>query len=127
MTSFVFLFISVVFSNRCTVDIQNTYDLEEFEDIMMHVSISPKENYPIVRNDYNNAEGGWGEEEVHGDNPVGQGQQFELTILAQEDRYLIAFNGQHFCEFQQRSPMGNGQFLAIRGECVIYEVQINQQ
>lgn len=90
-------------------------------EISLHLSIRFND-FAIVRN--HKQEHYWGPEEREGGFPLSQGQPFEIIILAEHNRFKVAVNGRHFCEFNYRLPLGSAQFLYINGPVTISTVTI---
>jgi len=87
-------------------------------DIALHVNPRFNEN-ATPRNSYQN--GAWGAEDRSGNSmPVMRGGTFESLILVQHDKFMVSFNGQHFCEFRHRLPKERINYVAIKGD-----VQVN--
>lgn len=46
--------------------------------------------------------GGWGESEDNGDNPIKRGEEFTIYILVGDDKFHIAIDDEAFCTFKFR-------------------------
>jgi len=65
--------------------------------------------------------GGWGPEETEGHMPFHVHQDFEIIFKCEHDRFLVAVNGQHWCEFYHRTSFEEISHLEIVGH-----VHLNQ-
>lgn len=88
-------------------------------DIALHMNPRYNEN-SCVRNSFRN--GNWENEDRSDPNtpPVPPGQPFEAIILVQNAKFMIAFNGRHFCEFAHRVPKERITHVIVKGD-----VQVN--
>ena len=105
------------------IDFLNNPALSTNEDIMLHLSIRPKEN-AFVRNNFQN--GMWGPEERYGDNPIRSDEIFEIILLVDPLMMKIAVNGNHFQNFKHRFPIDMTHFIHITGQCQIDHILIEQ-
>ena len=78
------------------IDFLNNPALSTNEDIMLHLSIRPKEN-AFVRNNFQN--GMWGPEERYGDNPIRSDEIFEIILLVDPLMMKIAVIGNRCLKF----------------------------
>jgi len=69
----------------------------------------------VVRN--SNMHGCWGPEEVGGPMPFHHHQHFEIIFKCEQDRFLVAVNGQHCYEFHHRQPFHEISYK-ILGFCI---------
>jgi len=68
--------------------------------------INPRfEQGSVVRNTA--VHGGWGGEEKHGGMPFHRGQDFEVIISVEHDKYRVAVNGHHQFDYHHRAPFNN--------------------
>jgi len=90
-------------------------------DIALHVNPRFNEN-ATPRNSYQN--GGWGQEDRSGTGgvPVTKGAPFECIILVQQDKYMVSFNGRHFCEFKHRLPKERVTNIVLKGDVQVTNV-----
>ncbi|XP_078592227.1 galectin-4-like isoform X5 [Branchiostoma floridae x Branchiostoma japonicum] len=78
----------------------------------------------VVRNCLQNQ--AWGaEEKPHGPFPFAMGQNFEMIILTEPDKFKVAVNGQHFIEFRHRIPFQRVNTLAIDGKVQIQAIRFD--
>ncbi|KAL0273193.1 UNVERIFIED_CONTAM: hypothetical protein PYX00_005927 [Menopon gallinae] len=88
-------------------------------DVALHVC--PKfDSKCVIRNTIQNMQMGY--EERHGPMPIYPGQNFEVIILCDPQNFKIAFNGQHFTEFNHRLPYSAITNLSVDGQVVIHSV-----
>ncbi|CAG7721220.1 unnamed protein product [Allacma fusca] len=90
------------------------------DDFALHFNPRFNEN-AIIRNARSYSS--WGQEERHGGIPLMRGQHFELVILSEAQRFMIAINGQHFTEFTHRVPSDRVNHLSIEGEVSVSLIQ----
>ena len=98
---------------RFAINIQTGPALRPCDDVNLHLSVRPSEHV-IVRNHMERQN--WGAEERYGGCPIAYGSQFEILILAESDKFKIAINGTHFCEFVHRLALHRAQFVHITGD-----------
>lgn len=103
------LFYLLSFSSH--VNIQTTPNDEA--DVIFHLSMRADEGQ-MVRNSLD-SEDGWGEEERSEEFPVTAGVPFKLSILAEENQFVVSINGQFFCDFAYRKPLTQGHFIEFLG------------
>lgn len=68
----------------------------------------------------------WGHEEKS-PLPLHYGGSFTMEIRVLSDRYLVAIDGQHHCEYHHRVPTFEANALKIDGDVTIQMVQITNQ
>lgn len=109
-------------ASRFAINFQNGPSLNPRDDLALH--LSPCFNPPrIVRNSLIN--GQWGLEEAFGNGSTFTPHQpFEFMILCEPDKYKIAVNGGHYCEFRHRMPYEHVSHLSIDGDVDIDRIQI---
>jgi hypothetical protein len=73
-----------------------------------------------VRNSLVN--GGWGSEERHGPLILQRGAPFELTILVQQDKYIVHINGHPAFHYQHRLPFQEVSRLELKGQQQIHRI-----
>lgn len=103
------------------INVQTGPALGPRDDVLLHLSIRLDKNV-IVRTHLENQN--WGPEERDGSCPISRGQFLEMLILAQNDCFKVAINGQHFCEFNHRLPLSSAQFVYIDGELTIESITL---
>jgi len=87
-------------------------------DVPLHINPRFNEN-SLPRNSFQN--GSWGSEDRSGAGlSLQKGAPFESIILVQNDKFMVSFNGQHFCEFRHRLPKERITHVIIKGD-----VQVN--
>lgn len=75
----------------------------------------------IVRN--TRRDGAWENEERHSDIPLSQGNSFKMQVLVESQRFMIAYNQRHFCEFYHRLPFYAIDTVNIQGDVEILNYQ----
>jgi len=89
-------------------------------DVALHVNPRFNEN-TIPRNSFQN--GSWGSEDRSGHGlPLQKGTPFESIILVQNDKFMVSFNGQHFCEFRHRLPKERITHVIVKGDVQVSNV-----
>jgi len=68
------------------------------------------------------AHGSWGHEERNGHNPFHQHQPFEVIISVETDRYRVAVNGHHVCDFNHRMPFNEVSHLEVKGDIALHRI-----
>jgi len=104
------------YANRFSINLEKTRDVP---DIIFHMNprfAAVDEPMPvIVRNHmFDNA---WGKEER--DTPAFpflRGFNFDMTIICEEEFYLVAVNGQHLLSFRHRIPFEIADTIYIEGD-----------
>lgn len=94
------------------------------DDIALHLSAVFEPQPKIVRNSLLNNT--WSREESYGHFPLVPGQEFEVMILVNEDQFMIAFNGAHYCEFKHRTDYRQISYLTIDGDVDIEKISISE-
>lgn len=74
----------------------------------------------VVRNA--NMHGNWGPEECHGPMPFHHHQHFEIIFKCENDRFLVAVNGEHCFEFHHRQAFHEISHLEIKGHCHVDKI-----
>lgn len=91
-------------------------------DIALHVNPRFGEN-SVVRNSFQN--GSWGSEERGGPGmPFQKGGPLECIMLVANDKIMISFNGNHFCEFGHRLPKERVTHVIVKGDLQVNNVQV---
>jgi hypothetical protein len=104
------------------IDFLNSPALTTNQDVILHLSIRPKEN-AIVRNHFQN--GKWGAEERDG--PCARSNEsFEMIISAEREFYKLTINGQYLGSFRHRLPLHLVQFINVSGKVTIDHILIEQ-
>lgn len=65
----------------------------------------------------------WRNESKSPNTQVTRGQTFEMIVLAHQDRYKIAINGQHFCDFTHVLPLHRITHISIEGEISVVQIR----
>jgi len=92
-------------------------------DVALHVNPRFNEN-TIPRNSFQN--GGWGAEDRSGTGlPIQKGGTFESIILVQSDKFMVSFNGRHFCEFRHRVPKERITHVIVKGDVQVNNVMFS--
>lgn len=95
-----------------------SFNLEGGGNTVLHVNPRFNQNC-IVRN---SKIGAWGPEERHGSFPFSHNGTFEIIILVEEDKYRIAINGKHWCDYQHRVSFQEVTHLSIKGDLQIQKI-----
>lgn len=90
------------------------------DDIALHVSVRFDQG-KVVFNSRRN--GNWEDEKVVEHLPVQQEHNFEAMILVEEMGYKVAFNQQHFAEFNHRLLYSTVEKLRVDGCVLIHRVE----
>ncbi|GJQ74247.1 putative galectin [Trypoxylus dichotomus] len=102
---------------RFDVNFQNEFEYSK-SDLMLHISMRYSDgNGFIVTNTKN--ENGWMPEEMHRNIAIEPGVDFELLILCDFDKYQIALDGNHICNYSHKLPYTEVKCLGIRGEVIL--------
>jgi len=92
-------------------------------DVVLHLNPRFNEN-AMVRNTFQN--GAWGSEDRSGGGmPFQKGTGFECMILVQNDKFMISFNGRHFCEFRHRLPKERVTHVIVKGDVQVSNVMFS--
>uniref|UniRef100_A0A6G1SPG2 Galectin n=1 Tax=Aceria tosichella TaxID=561515 RepID=A0A6G1SPG2_9ACAR len=112
-------------ATRFAINFQTGPSLNPRDDLALH--LSPCFTPPrIVRNSLIN--GAWGIEEAWSNGSVlTPHAPFEIMILAEHDKFKIAVNGQHYCEFAHRIGYQAISYLTIDGDVDIHRITITSQ
>lgn len=113
--------INSIVRDNIVINVQSGAAITPLGDCNLHLSIRLNENI-IVRND--RQRGAWGIEERFGGCPLERGQNFEILILAEHQRFKIALNGVHYCEFNYRMSLEKAVFVFVKGEVSIQSITI---
>ncbi|XP_078675731.1 galectin-8-like isoform X3 [Branchiostoma floridae x Branchiostoma belcheri] len=108
---------------RFHVNLQCGASTQPRADIAMHFNPRVMAGV-VVRNCLQNQAWG-GEEKQHGPFPFAMGQNFEMIILTEPDKFKVAVNGQHFIEFRHRIPFQRVNTLAIDGKVQIQAIRFD--
>ncbi|XP_035687475.1 galectin-4-like isoform X5 [Branchiostoma floridae] len=110
-------------ADRFHVNLQCGASTQPRADIAMHFNPRLMAGV-VVRNCLQNQ--AWGaEEKPHGPFPFAMGQNFEMIILTEPDKFKVAVNGQHFIEFRHRIPFQRVNTLAIDGKVQIQAIRFD--
>ncbi|XP_019624589.1 PREDICTED: galectin-8-like isoform X3 [Branchiostoma belcheri] len=109
--------------SRFHVNLQCGASTQPRADIAMHFNPRVMAGV-VVRNCLQNQAWG-GEEKQHGPFPFAMGQNFEMIILTEPDKFKVAVNGQHFIEFRHRIPFQRVNTLAIDGKVQIQAIRFD--
>jgi hypothetical protein len=90
-------------------------------DIAVHINPRFNENQ-VVRNSFQNGNWGSPEERSGPGFPLQKGSPFECIMLVQNDKFMISFNGQHFCEFKHRIPKERVNHVVVKGDLQVNNV-----
>lgn len=107
------------------INLQTGYQINPRDDVALIIRVNFA-NPRIIRSTIQNQQ--FGSIEDFGDarclNPY---EPFEFKILNQEreGRFMIAINGQHFCEYRHRIPTPAISCLAIDGDLDIHRISIS--
>lgn len=93
------------------------------DDIALHLSPSFVPQLKITRNSLvNNV---WDNEECYGNFMLMEGVLLEAMILVEEEEFLIAFNGSHYCKFKHRVDYREITYLVIDGDLEIERISVS--
>lgn len=96
-----------------------TYPVTDLYDVDFHIGLHIW-NKTIVLDSAEN--GNWiGAQKIH-NVPIVVESIFELSILAQESKFLILIDGKLFSDFKLRKPLSSSKYLYIDEEIKILEV-----
>ncbi|KJH49287.1 galactoside-binding lectin [Dictyocaulus viviparus] len=99
-----------------------TIELLSGPHVVLHVNFRFHNERVIVMNSANY--GSWGTEIRH-DNPLHQGDNFNLQIQAHPNHYDIELNGRHIAYYPHRYPMEAVQALGLEGDFKIEKVHFS--
>ncbi|KAF7286096.1 hypothetical protein GWI33_007745 [Rhynchophorus ferrugineus] len=89
--------------------------------IPFHFSVRFEEG-TIVRNSRRHL--GWEDELTDGPLLIGKGQLFDILIKVEPDEYIIEVDGQYFCEFPHRIPVGTVNHIQVSGDVQVNRITI---
>ncbi|XP_077290863.1 uncharacterized protein LOC143914490 isoform X2 [Arctopsyche grandis] len=107
-------------AQRFAINIQCGPGVNPRDDIALHINVRFPEMC-IVRNNLQSMN--WGAEDVSGGMPLSPGKNFQAILLCEQQSFKLALNGQHFCEFQHRTPIYRVSHLTIDGDVTISMIQ----
>jgi len=94
----------------------------EDDEIPFHLDI--RSEGEIVRNDFSREEGGWGEEEVT-QSPITFGHETEIEVWIRDTAFSVAFNGNHYCDFEFRQPLEDIGFIYLFRDVNVMYCMVN--
>ena len=91
------------------------------KDIAFHFNPRFDGHHTVCNSMRNN---NWEKEERHSNFPFTPGTNFDMSIRIEANRYLIAVNGQHYCEFYHRfQPLSSINMLEVTGDLSVSSVR----
>lgn len=106
------------------INLQTGYQVNPRDDVALIIRVNFAQPR-IIRSHIQNQQ--FGNIEDHGDPyRISPYEPFEIKILNEErnNRFLIAINNQHFCEFRHRIPSPAISCLAIDGDLDLHQINI---
>ncbi|XP_022901913.1 tectonin beta-propeller repeat-containing protein isoform X3 [Onthophagus taurus] len=96
----------------------------ELENCCLHFNPRFENGNPtVVRNSM--IDGKWGEEERVGITPFMPGQEFELKIEVNVEDYVIYVDGERFCGYRHRLPVGSCTSISFWGQITLEKMKIS--
>jgi len=112
------------YGKSLSVNLQFGNQTSAVDDIPLHIDFRPLNGNCIVRNTYQNNK--WGIEERDGGCPIKPGDFIEILIEIGPNRFRIALNGTHFCEYEYRLPLHFANFIRISDDADISTVSLEK-